>query len=89
MVSLANGLLMTATNGFEDVIILIPLTTRTCIKNPISWLRAGSSDVRNILRKIFRKISGNFLLNRKNVFIQNVSMKTAENTGKRLHSFKS
>ena len=30
-----------------------------------------------------------FLLNRKNVFIHNVSMKTAENTGKLLHSFKS
>jgi len=28
-------------------------------------------------------------LNRKNVFIHNVSMKTAENTGKLLHSFKS
>ena len=38
--------------------------------------------------EIFRKISGNFLLNRKNVFIHNVSMKTAENTGKLLHSFK-
>src|SRR6218665_189951 len=39
-------------------------------------------------QEIFRKISGNFLLNRKNVFIH-VSMKTAENTGKLLHSFKS
>ena len=29
--------------------------------------------------EIFRKISGNFLVNRKNVFIHNVSMKTAEN----------
>ena len=40
-------------------------------------------------QEIFRKISENFLLNRKNVFIHNVSMKTAENTGKLLHSFKS
>src|SRR6218665_1218061 len=40
-------------------------------------------------QEIFRKISGNFQFNRKNVFIHNVSMKTAENTGKLLHSFKS
>src|SRR6218665_523195 len=40
-------------------------------------------------QEIFWKFSGNFLLNRKNVFIHNVSMKTAENTGKLLHSFKS
>src|SRR6218665_1445876 len=39
--------------------------------------------------EIFRKIFGNFPLNRKNIFIYNVSMKTAENTGKLLHSFKS
>src|SRR6218665_332443 len=39
-------------------------------------------------QEIFPKISGNFLCNRKNVFIHNVSMKTAENTGKLLHSFK-
>ena|SRR6218665_2562544 len=30
-------------------------------------------------QEIFWKVSGNFLLNRKNVFIHNVSMKTAEN----------
>src|SRR6218665_1789343 len=40
-------------------------------------------------QEIFRKISGNFLLNRKNLFIHNVSMKTSESTGKLLHSFKS
>jgi len=57
----------------------------------LKYYIAPFSDVafpENILRKISRKISGNFLLNRKNVFIRSVSMKTAENTGKLLHSFK-
>ena len=42
-------------------------------------------------QEFFRKISGNFLWNRKNVFtcIHNVSIKTAENIGKLPHSFKS
>jgi len=54
---------------------------------PISDVAFSEKYFYGNFHEIFRKISGNFLLNRKNVFIHNVSVKTAENTGKVLVSF--